>query len=66
MMLISDEKKLQVIFVTSRAKTNNECFFLRSCDNEAHLIDSAVEGAHDETFGVHVEDEILAHHGQPN
>lgn len=41
-------------------------FFLQSCDNETHLIDSAVEGAHDEAFRVHVEDEILTHHSQPN
>lgn len=76
-LLIADEaadtgKKVASNFVTSRRQT---IFFhipkqLRAAitliSKRTHLVDSAIEGAHHKSLRVHVEDEILTHHRQPN
>ena len=42
------------------------CSFRLVVEESVNLVDSAVVGAHDEPVVVHVEDEVLAHHGQPD
>ena len=42
------------------------CSFRLVVEESVNLVDSAVVGAHDEPVVVHVEDQVLAHHGQPD